>query len=110
MLFNILLLKKFMFIWYPNIELNSNLKVFSDFVEITFHADSSQNYSWGEYYVPSGYCFLNAVFADATSINGQYFGICTQRFNANTRRVLICLNWKYSGNWAVLITLAKEVR
>ena len=31
MLFNILLLKKFMFIWYPNIELNSNLNNYLKF-------------------------------------------------------------------------------
>ena len=88
-----------------------NVKVHSDLVGITFTPDgASQEYSWGTYFVPAGYCFLNAVIADNSQLQGKYVGIITQRYNKSNRMVSLYLNWRYSGVWEVLITLAKEKR
>lgn len=88
-----------------------NVKVYSDLVGITFTPDGeSQEYSWGTYFVPAGYCFLNAVIADNSQLQGKYVGIITQRYNKSNRMVSLYLNWRYSGVWEVLITLAKEKR
>lgn len=88
-----------------------NVKVYSDLVGITFTPDgASQEYSWGTYFVPAGYCFLNAVIADNSQLQGKYVGIITQRYNKSNRMVSLYLNWRYSGVWEVLIVLAKEKR
>ena len=66
--------------------------------------------SWGTYFVPEGYCFLSAVIADNEQLQGKYVGIVTQRYNKTNRMVSLYINWRYSGVWEVLITLAKEKR
>lgn len=90
--------------------LNSALELYSDLVGIQFTQESGSENSWGTYFVPEGYCFLNAVIADNTSLQGKYVGIITQRYNKSNRMVSLFLNWQYSGVWEVLITLAKEKR
>lgn len=89
----------------------TNVKVYSDLVGITFTPDgASQEYSWGTYFVPAGYCFLNAVITDNSQLQGKYVGIITQRYNKSNRMVSLFLNWRYSGTWEVLIALGKEKR
>lgn len=89
----------------------TNVKVYSDLVGITFTPDGANlENSWGTYYVPEGYCYLNAVIADNSLLRGKYVGIITQRYDKNSRTVSLYLNWRYSGVWEVLITLAKEKR
>lgn len=91
--------------------LNSALKVYSDFVAINFTPDGTGlEFSWGTYVVPTGYCFLHAVIADNSQLKGKYLGILTQRYDSSTRLLSLYLNWRYSGSWGVLITLAKEKR
>ena len=93
-------------------QLNSalaNIKVYSDLVGITFTPDGANlEYSWGVYFVPEGYCFLNAIIADNSQLQGKYLGIITARYNKTNRMVSLYLNWRYSGKWEVLIALAKE--
>ena len=88
-----------------------NVKVYSDLVGVTFTPDGAGlEYSWGTYYVPEGYCFLNAVIADNSLLRGKYVGIITQRYDKSSRTVSLYINWRYSGVWEVLIALAKEKR
>lgn len=88
-----------------------NVKVYSDLVGVTFTPDGAGlEYSWGTYYVPEGYCFLNAVIADNSLLRGKYVGIITQRYDESSRTVSLYINWRYSGVWGVLIALAKEKR
>ena len=89
----------------------ANVKVYSDLVGITFTPDGANlENSWGTYYIPEGYCYLNAVIADNSLLKGKYVGIITQRYDKSSRTVSLYLNWRYSGVWEVLITLAKEKR
>ena len=88
---------------------NSALVVYSQWVVIDFYADGANlDFSWGNYQVPSGYCLLNAVLKNDPILQGKYLGIITQRYNLEDRMVSFYLNWRYTGEWAVLITLAKE--
>ena len=94
-----------------NDNLSANVKVYSDLVGIVFTPDGANlENSWGTYYVPEGYCYLNAVIVDSSLLKGKYVGIITQRYEKNSRTVSLYLNWRYSGTWEVLITLAKEKR
>lgn len=89
--------------------INSALVVYSQWVVIDFYADGANlDFSWGNYQVPSGYCLLNAVLKNDPILQGKYLGIITQRYNLEDRMVSFYLNWRYTGEWAVLITLAKE--
>ena len=89
----------------------TNVKIYSDLVGIKFTPDGANlENSWGTYFVPAGYCFLNAVIADNSQLQGKYVGIITQRYDKSNRMVSLYLNWRSSDTWEVLISLAKEKR
>ena len=89
----------------------TNIQVYSDLVGIQFTPDGANlENSWGTYFVPAGYCFLNAVIADNSQLQGKYVGIITQRYNKTIGMVSLYLNWRSADMWEVLITLAKEKR
>lgn len=89
----------------------TNVKVYSDLVGIKFTPDGANlENSWGTYFVPAGYCFLNAVIADNSQLQGKYVGIITQRYDKSNRMVSLYINWRSSDTWEVLISLAKEKR
>lgn len=87
------------------------IEIYTDTVGVKFTPDGAglEN-SWGNYVVPEGFCFLNAVIKDDELLKGKYSGIVTQRYDINTRTVSLYLNWRYEGTWEVLITIAKEKR
>lgn len=90
-------------------QLDSKLEIYSEMVGITFTPDgANKEWSWGNYQVPSGYCLLNAILKNSSLLTGNYLGIVTQRYNQPDRVVSFYINWRYSGVWEVLITLAKE--
>nr|DAD91415.1 MAG TPA: nucleoid-associated protein [Siphoviridae sp. ctS3r5] len=92
-------------------QLNSALEIYSTWVVVNFYEDGTNlQYSWGNYQVPSGYCLLNAIIKNESILSGKYLGIVTQRYNQEDRMVSFFLNWRYTGTWAVLVTLAKEKR
>lgn len=66
-------------------------------------------YSWANYHLPDGYAFCGAVLNYAESLQGQYWGIVTSRWNSYSRDISLYINFRWSGAWETQITVAKVV-
>lgn len=90
--------------------INNNLNIYQQNVALNWTPDGANlEYSWATYTIPFGYVFMNAMIYDNSALKGKYLGIFTGRYDSNSNTISLYINWRYSGIWSVLISLAKAI-
>lgn len=90
--------------------IRNGLNIYQQQVVLNWTADGANlEYSWATYTIPYGYVFMNAMIYDNSQLHGKYLGIFTGRYDANSNTISLYINWRYTGPWGVLISLAKSI-